>query len=206
MFVKEHCAPVFILKGPLMPNYIEKAEVMTLPVVVLKGIVAFPVITINVEITDAETIQTVKRASESGSHILFVTSREIKDPPYSENELYSIGTVAKIKQSLMTQEGSLRIIAEGLSRASISNFYFAEDGFISASALCKTLLLTDAGIKGDAYIREALDALEADYGYLTAGGLFPEELIKNFIKAKRAECSEISKVPHPVEFEKYYNL
>ena len=160
MFVKEHIALLIISKGPLMPNYIEKAEVMTLPVVVLKGIVAFPAITINVEITDSETIQTVKRASEAGSHILFVTSREIKDPPYSENELYSIGTVAKIKQSLMTQEGSLRIIAEGLSRASISSFYFAEDGFISASALCKTLLLTDAGIKGDAYIREALDALE----------------------------------------------
>ena len=27
-----------------------------------------------------------------------------------------------------------------------------------------------------------------------------------FIKRKRAECSEISKIPHPVEFEKYYNL
>ena len=55
-------------------------------------------------------------------------------------------------------------------------------------------------------LEAALDALEADYDYLTAGGVFPEELIKNFIKRKRAECSEISKVPHPVEFEKYYNL
>ena len=55
-------------------------------------------------------------------------------------------------------------------------------------------------------LEAALDALEADYDYLTAGGVFPEILIKNFIKTKRAECSEISKVPHPVEFEKYYNL
>ncbi len=55
-------------------------------------------------------------------------------------------------------------------------------------------------------LEAALDALEADYNYLTEGGVFPEELIKNFIKRKRAECSEISKVPHPVEFEKYYNL
>jgi len=52
----------------------------------------------------------------------------------------------------------------------------------------------------------ALDALEADHDYLTAGGVFPEELIKNFIKGKRAECSEMSKIPHPAEFEKYYNL
>ena len=53
---------------------------------------------------------------------------------------------------------------------------------------------------------EALDALEADHDYLTAGGVFPEELIKNFIKTKREECREISKIPHPVEFERYYNL
>ena len=53
---------------------------------------------------------------------------------------------------------------------------------------------------------EALDALEADHDYLTAGGVFPEELLQNFIKTKRAECSEMSKIPHPAEFEKYYNL
>ncbi len=55
-------------------------------------------------------------------------------------------------------------------------------------------------------LEEALDALEADNDYLTAGGVFPIELINNFIKTKRAECSQISAIPHPVEFEKYYNL
>ena len=38
------------------------------------------------------------------------------------------------------------------------------------------------------------------------GGVFPEELIKNFIKTKRAECAELAKIPHPAEFEKYFNL
>ena len=55
-------------------------------------------------------------------------------------------------------------------------------------------------------LEAALDALEADHDYLTAGGVFPEELIRNFIKSKRAECSDLSKIPHPAEFEKYYNL
>ncbi len=52
----------------------------------------------------------------------------------------------------------------------------------------------------------ALDALEADHGYLTAAGVFPEELIRNFIKTKRAECAELAKIPTPAEFDKYYNL
>ena len=55
-------------------------------------------------------------------------------------------------------------------------------------------------------LEDALDALEADHDYLTAGGVFPEELLKNFIKGKRAECAELSKIPHPAEFDKYYNL
>ncbi len=55
-------------------------------------------------------------------------------------------------------------------------------------------------------LEDALDALEADNDYLTVGGVFPKELIANFIKGKRAECAAIAAIPHPVEFEKYYNL
>ncbi len=55
-------------------------------------------------------------------------------------------------------------------------------------------------------LEQALDALEADHDYLTAGGVFPEELIKNFIATKRAECRQIANIPHPAEFERYYNL
>ena len=51
----------------------------------------------------------------------------------------------------------------------------------------------------------ALDALEADHDYLTAGGVFPEELINNYISRKRAECLEMNSVPNPAEFDKYYN-
>ena len=53
---------------------------------------------------------------------------------------------------------------------------------------------------------DALDALEADHDYLTACGVFPEELLKNFIKTKREEVRQLSAIPHPAEFEKYYNL
>lgn len=52
----------------------------------------------------------------------------------------------------------------------------------------------------------ALDALEADHDYLTAGGVFPEHLIKNFIANKRKECMQMAAIPHPAEFERYFNL
>ena len=53
---------------------------------------------------------------------------------------------------------------------------------------------------------QALDALEADHAYLTEGGVFPEELLRNFISSKRKECAEMAKIPTPAEFDRYYNL
>ncbi|MBQ3980810.1 MAG: hypothetical protein II631_02025, partial [Treponema sp.] len=49
-------------------------------------------------------------------------------------------------------------------------------------------------------LEQALDALEQDHDYLTAGGVFPEELLQGFIARKRAECRELSQIPHPAEF------
>lgn len=53
---------------------------------------------------------------------------------------------------------------------------------------------------------EALDALEADHGYLTANGVFPERLIEIWIKQKRKQAAEVNTMPHPAEFALYYDI
>ncbi|MDL2318987.1 type I glutamate--ammonia ligase [Eubacteriales bacterium OttesenSCG-928-A19] len=53
---------------------------------------------------------------------------------------------------------------------------------------------------------EALDALERDHEYLLAGGVFSRRLIDTWITRKRAEERYISQVPHPVEFQQYFDL
>lgn len=55
-------------------------------------------------------------------------------------------------------------------------------------------------------LAEALDALEDDHEYLTVDGVFPERLIQIWLEKKRAESSEIEQIPHPAEFQKYYDL
>lgn len=55
-------------------------------------------------------------------------------------------------------------------------------------------------------LEEALDALEADHDYLTAGGVFPERLIEIWLDRKRQEALELSQIPNPAEFKKYYDL
>lgn len=53
---------------------------------------------------------------------------------------------------------------------------------------------------------EALDALEKDHEFLLAGGVFPQRLIEIWIEAKRKEARRVNDIPHPLEFELYYDL
>ncbi len=53
---------------------------------------------------------------------------------------------------------------------------------------------------------EALDALAKDHEFLTRGGVFPERLIEIWIENKRKESARYRQLPHPAEFEMYYDL
>jgi glutamine synthetase len=56
-------------------------------------------------------------------------------------------------------------------------------------------------------LSEVLAALEADHDYLTAGGVFPEDLIETWVEYKRVnEVDPIRFRPHPHEFEMYYDI
>jgi len=64
-----------------------------------------------------------------------------------------------------------------------------------------------AKIKGlPTSLDEALNALEQDHAFLTKGGVFPEKLIQIWIEAKRKEARKVNDIPHPMEFELYYDL
>ncbi len=53
---------------------------------------------------------------------------------------------------------------------------------------------------------EALDALEADHEFLTAGGVFSEDLIETWIAYKREkEVDPVRLRPHPAEFALYFD-
>ena len=55
-------------------------------------------------------------------------------------------------------------------------------------------------------LMDALDALEEDHDYLTAGGVFPQELIDLWIEKKKADFQKVNSIPHPAEFALYYDL
>ncbi len=55
-------------------------------------------------------------------------------------------------------------------------------------------------------LAEAIKALEEDHKFLTAGGVFTEDLVEMWIKWKREEeLNEMALRPHPYEFHLYYD-
>ena len=52
----------------------------------------------------------------------------------------------------------------------------------------------------------ALDALEADCDFLTAGGVFTHDMIDAYIELKREEVERLNMTTHPVEFDMYFSV
>ncbi len=146
-----------------MPKFIEKIEKLTLPVIALRGLVAFPSLPINFELARDISISACNAATGADMYIFLVSQKQIDTEIPGEDDLYRVGVVAKIRQTLKTSEGTLRVVAEGVCRATAVS-YFTEDGHICADVMSKTVSLDNSlggDVKTEALMNEAIDALEA---------------------------------------------
>lgn len=153
-----------------MPRYIEKAEGLTLPVIPLRGIVAFPSIPINFELEREISKNACNAATGRDMLVLLVTQKELSVDNPGMDDLYSVGCVAKIKQTLRKpQSGNIRVVAEGMCRATVTAVR-NENGYLTADVISKTI--TADGGRGDlrteAIISEMMNTLDEMLRYLPA--------------------------------------
>ena len=55
-------------------------------------------------------------------------------------------------------------------------------------------------------LEQALAALDADRAFLTAGGVFDDDMIDAYIALKSEEVEKLNMTTHPVEFDMYYSV
>ena len=55
-------------------------------------------------------------------------------------------------------------------------------------------------------LEEAIVALEEDHAFLMEGNVFPKELIHTWIQALKKDAAYVKNIPHPAEFDLYYDL
>ncbi len=144
-----------------MIRYIEKAEKMTLQLVVLRGITVFPSIPQSVEISDKAAKKACILAKEIDEPVLLISLKDITSKKYDKVEDFEkVGTAAKVKDFLKLPNGNLRIVFDGLCRASLVSVNVKGDK-IFADTLCKKITAeNEGGIKGEALIRETVQTFE----------------------------------------------
>lgn len=145
-----------------MPRYIEKVESLTLPVIPLRGVVAFPSIPVNFELEREISKKACQAALASNMLVFLLTQKDTSVDDPSDNDFYKTGCVAQIKQTLTkNQDGNIRVIAEGYCRAEVVKLKRDKD-YITADVLSKTLT-SETGvldIRSEALINESLSTLE----------------------------------------------
>ena len=90
-----------------------------LPVLALRGLAVFPDQTVHFDVGRPKSVKALEEAMKQNQNILLVPQRDIVDNDPSLEGLYSIGTVAKIKQVLHAQGENLRVLVTGICRARI---------------------------------------------------------------------------------------
>ena len=144
-----------------MARYIEKAEKMTLQLIALRGITVYPSIPQSIEISDKIAKKCCIFAKEIDEPVFLVSLKDITAKAYEKLEDFEqVGTAAKIKDYLKLPNGNLRIIFDGLCRASLL-LVNKRGEKLFADTLCKKISMeNEGGIKGEALIRETLSVFE----------------------------------------------
>lgn len=131
------------------------AAVLTLPVVALRDIIVFPHMTVNLDIGRKESIEAVRAAGRSDRYLAMIMQRDGKVEVPQEEDLYSFGTVVKVKQMLQLPGGLIRIQAAGISRIRVHSVLRKENCLVSQVEDVPEIEPSDA-LRGEAYRRALL--------------------------------------------------
>ncbi len=90
-----------------------------LPVLALRGLTVFPDQTIHFEVGRKKSILALEKAMEKDQILMLIPQKNIEVDDPGLEQLYPIGTVARVKQILRPQGETIRVLVTGICRARI---------------------------------------------------------------------------------------
>lgn len=140
-----------------------------LPLIPLRGITIFPNMIIHFDIGREKSIASLEEAMLQDGKIFLVTQ---KDPevelPTEKEDMYSIGTICKIKQILKLPKGTTRVLVEGIERARLLEFE-EKDNYLIGSIEKIAESEKDVETNEDLAFRNQLGKAFAAYIHATEG-------------------------------------
>lgn len=97
-------------------------EQKTMPVLPLRGLLVYPNMVLHLDVGREKSVKALEKAMIEDNLILLCTQEEVNIDKPTRQDIYKVGTVAKIRQMLKLPNGTIRVLVEGLHRAKIHSF------------------------------------------------------------------------------------
>ncbi|NLY31312.1 MAG: AAA family ATPase, partial [Firmicutes bacterium] len=108
-----------------------KKNTKVLPLLALRGILVFPNMIMHLDVGREKSVAALEKAMVEDNEIFLVSQRQANLDDPAPEDLYTVGTVAGIKQILKLPGGTVRVLVEGISRAKVSDFLEWEPLFLA---------------------------------------------------------------------------
>lgn len=113
---------------------------MNLPTIALRSMTVLPDMVIHFDISRKKSIRAVERAMEDSQRIFLVTQIDSEVAEPAAGDVYDIGTIARIKQLIKLPNGVIRVLVEGMKRATLCNLK-EQEGMLTAEVAVDDIVI-----------------------------------------------------------------
>lgn len=135
-----------------------KIKVRRLPLLPLRGLLVYPSMVLHLDVGREKSVKALERAMVDDSMILLCSQSEINIEEPSKEDIYRIGTIAKVRQMLKLPNGTIRVLVEGVLRAEIVEYLVNDEYYEVTAKELPEQEITDPEI--DALMRSVLSQFE----------------------------------------------
>src|SRR5690348_5656097 len=97
----------------------EKFETRKLPMMPIRDVVIFPYMMTPFVVGRESSVRALEEALASDKKIFLATQHDASVDEPKPNELYQVGTIVNIVQSLKLPDGNIKVLVEGIERGKI---------------------------------------------------------------------------------------
>ncbi|OPA80322.1 endopeptidase La [Paenibacillus selenitireducens] len=106
-----------------------KGKGRRIPLLPLRGLLVYPSMVLHLDVGRDKSVKALERAMVEDNMILLCSQSDIDMEEPGTDDIYSIGTIAKVKQMLKLPNGTIRVLIEGVVRAEILQYTTNEEYF-----------------------------------------------------------------------------
>ncbi|MFZ0371456.1 MAG: endopeptidase La [Halobacillus sp.] len=98
-----------------------------IPLLPLRGLLVYPSMVLHLDVGREKSVNALEQAMMEDNEIFLVSQKEVNIDDPSSDDMYSVGTVARVKQMVKLPNGTNRVLVEGLYRATIDEVSEGEE-------------------------------------------------------------------------------